>query len=105
MKKTQNEVTVGAFVIIGFVLLALIVFFVSGVYLFRQGYYLTVAYNYVDILDKGAPVRMAGVRVGEVNKVSLLFDEKEKRTKVMVKLFIEKGVEIKENYTFDILEI
>ena len=102
MKKTQNEVTVGAFVIIGFVLLALIVFFVSGVYLFRQGYYLTVAYNYVDILDKGAPVRMAGVRVGEVNKVSLLLDEKEKRTKVMVKLFIEKGVEIKENYTFDI---
>ncbi len=93
---------VGAFVIIGFILLALIVFFVSGVYLFRQGYYLTVSYNYVDILDKGAPVRMAGVRVGEVNKVSLFFDEKEKRTRVLVKVFIEKGAEIRENYTFDI---
>ena len=102
MKKTHNEVTVGAFVIIGFIFLALIVFFVSGVYLFRPGYYVTVRYNYVDILDKGAPVRMAGVRVGEVNRVSLTFDEKEKRTVVLVKLFIEKGVTIRENYTFDI---
>ncbi len=59
MKKTQNEVAVGTFVIIGFIMLALIVFFVSGVYLFRSGYYVTVRYNYVSILDKGAPVRMA----------------------------------------------
>lgn len=102
MKKSHNEVTVGAFVIIGFILLALIVFFVSGVYLFRPGYYVTVRYNYVDILDKGAPVRMAGVRVGEVNRVSLTYDEKEKRTIVMVKLFIEKWVEIRENYSFEI---
>ncbi len=102
MKKTQNEVTVGAFVIIGFIMLALIVFFVSGVYVFRPGYYVTVNYNYVDILDKGAPVRMAGVRVGEVNRVSLTYDEKEKRAKVLVKLFIEKGVEIRDNYSFEI---
>lgn len=102
MKKNHNEVTVGAFVIIGFIMLALIVFFVSGVYLFRSGYYVTVRYNYVDILDKGAPVRMAGVRIGEVNKVNLVFDEKEKRAKVMVKLFIEEGADIRENYTFDI---
>ncbi len=102
MKKSHNEVTVGAFVIIGFILLALVVFFVSGVYLFRPGYYVTVSYNYVDILDKGAPVRMAGVRVGEVNKVNLIFDEKEKRTKVLVKLFVEKDVEIRDNYAFEI---
>ena len=102
MKKSQNEVTVGAFVIIGFILLALIVFFVSGVYVFRSGYYVTVNYNYVDILDKGAPVRMAGVRVGEVHSVSLVYDEKEKRAKVLVKLFIEKTAEIRENYSFEI---
>ncbi len=102
MKKTHNETTVGLFVIVGFILLALIVFFVSGVYLFRPGYSIYVLYDYVSILDKGAPVRMAGVRVGEVSKVDLAYEEKSQRVRVKVKLFIEKGVEIRENYQFKI---
>lgn len=102
MKKTRNEVMVGMFVIFGFIFLSLIVFFVSGVYLFRPGYSLSVMYEYVSILDKGAPVRMAGVRVGEVSRVDLVFDEARQKTRVRVKLFIEKGVEIRENYLFKI---
>jgi phospholipid/cholesterol/gamma-HCH transport system substrate-binding protein len=102
VKKEQNEMVVGMFVIVGFVALTLIVFFVSGVYLFRPGYALSVFYEYVSILDRGAPVRMAGVRVGEVSKVDLIFDEKNQKTRVRVKLFIEKGVEIRENYVFKI---
>ena len=102
MKKTQNEVTVGAFVIVGFILLSLIVFFVSGVYLFRAGYQVDVDYDYVSILDKGAPVRMAGVRIGEVSTVTLRFDENLERAQVRVKLFIEKGIQIRENYSFEI---
>ena len=102
MKKSQNEATVGMFVILGFIILALIVFFISGVYLFRSGYQLNVMYDYVSILDKGAPVRMAGVRIGEVSKVELLYDNELKRTRVKVKLFIEKGIKIRENYQFKI---
>jgi phospholipid/cholesterol/gamma-HCH transport system substrate-binding protein len=102
MKKQRNEIVVGAFVVIGVLLLSIMVFFVSGVYLFRSGYPVTVLYNYVDILDKGAPVRMAGVRVGEVSSVELYFDEKEKRTRVKVKLFIESTADIRENYAFEI---
>ncbi len=102
MKKTRNEIAVGAFVIIGFILLSLFVFFISGVYFFRSGYVLNVMYDYVDILDKGAPVRMAGVRIGEVNKVELIYDEKSQHLRVRVKLFIEKGGEIRENYLFEI---
>jgi phospholipid/cholesterol/gamma-HCH transport system substrate-binding protein len=100
MKKTQNEAVVGAFVIIAFIFLSLIVFFVSGVYLFRSGYSVNVLYDYVSILDKGAPVRMAGVRIGEVSKVDLLYDEKTKHTRVKVKLFIEDKVEIRDHYQF-----
>ncbi len=102
IKKERNEVVVGAFVILGFIALTLVVFFISGVYVFRPGYALNVMYEYVSILDRGAPVRMAGVRVGEVNKVDLIYDEAKKKTRVRVKLFIEKGVEIKENYLFKI---
>ena len=101
-KKGRNEVMVGTFVILGFILLAFVVFFVSGVYLFRSGYNVNVMYGYVSILDKGAPVRMAGVRVGEVSRVDLIYDPVSTKTRVQVKLFIEKGVEIRENYQFKI---
>lgn len=102
MKQNRNETQVGIFVVVGFIVLALIVFFISGVYLFRPGYSVSIMYDYVDILDKGAPVRMAGVRVGEVSAVSLLFDETKQHTRVKVKLFIAKGTEIRENYDFTI---
>jgi len=98
----RNEILVGTFVILGFIFLTLVVFFVSGVYLFRPGYKVDVMYEYVSSLDKGAPVRMAGVRVGEVDKVNLIYDENTQQTRVRVKLFIEKGVEIRENYVFKI---
>ena len=102
MKKHRNEAAVGMFVVIGFIILTLIVFFVSGVYFFRSGYAVTAVYDYVSILDKGAPVRMAGVRVGEVSSVALKEDAGASKTRVWVKLFIEKGVQIRENYVFTI---
>lgn len=102
MKKQRNETAVGAFVLIGSILLSLMLFFVSGVYLFRSGINVTVLYDYVDILDKGAPVRMAGVRVGEVSEIGLYFDEKAQRNRVKVKLFIENSAEIRDNYIFEI---
>ncbi len=101
-REKHDEVAVGAFVTIGFILLTIGVFFISGVYLFRSGYSLHVMYEYVSILDKGAPVRMAGVRVGEVSQVTLVHDPQHGKTRVEVKLFIEKGVKIGENYTFAI---
>ena len=102
MKKNNNEVAVGVFVIVGFIFLTLVLFFVSGVYLFRSGYTINVLYEYVDILNKGAPVRMAGVRVGEVSDVQLYFDETKQISRVKMKLFIEKGIDIRENYQFSI---
>ncbi len=102
MKKKSNEVSVGVFVILGFIFLTMVLFFVSGVYLFRSGYTVDVMFNYVSILNKGAPVRMAGVRVGEVSQVDIVYDEVKQNNRVKVKLFIEKGMEIRENYTFTI---
>ena len=102
MKKDRNETVVGFFVLIGLLILTVLIFFVSGVYLFRSGYSLNVMYDYVSILDRGAPVRLAGVRVGEVSRVDIVRDEKAKLSRVCVKLFIQKGVEVRENYAFKI---
>lgn len=102
MKKTRTEVLVGAFVIFGFVILSLVVFFVSGVYLVRPGYKVNVIFKYVSILDRGAPVRMAGVRIGEISRVNLVEDKATGRTQVNVQLFVAKGFEIRENYLFNV---
>jgi phospholipid/cholesterol/gamma-HCH transport system substrate-binding protein len=102
MKKKNNEVAVGIFVIVGFIFLTLVLFFVSKVYSFRSGYSLDVMFETVSILDRGAPVRMAGVRVGEVSRVNLVYDETKQKSRVKVKLFIAKGVEIRENYEFSV---
>lgn len=102
MKKMRNEVAVGTFVIVALLILTVSLFLVSGVYLFRSGTHIHIMYDYVSILDRGAPVRMAGVRIGEVSGVTLLHNEDTGNTRVRVKLFIEKGVEIRENYVFKI---
>jgi len=102
VKKRRTEVMVGAFVIFGFILLSLVVFFVSGVYLVRPGYRVNVIFNYVSILDRGAPVRMAGVRVGEVSRVNFIEDKESGQTKVEIEVFIAKGYEIRENCLFTI---
>ena len=99
MEKTRFEISVGFFVVIGFLILSLIVFFVSGIYIFRPGYHLVATFDYVGIINRGAPVRFAGVRVGEVSKVEIIKPRDEKsKTKIQVTFFIEKNVEVREHY-------
>lgn len=99
MEKSRFEVTVGFFVVIGFLILSLIVFFVSGIYIFRPGYHLTATFDYVGIINRGAPVRFAGVRVGEVSKVEIVKPKDDKtKTKIQIKFFVQKNVEVREHY-------
>jgi len=103
MNKPKFEVAVGFFVLVGFLILSMIVFFVSGIYFFRPGYHLSAVFDYVGIINKGAPVRFSGVRVGEVSKVRILKPTSEKeKAKVEITFFVEKQIEIRENYQVSI---
>jgi phospholipid/cholesterol/gamma-HCH transport system substrate-binding protein len=103
MNKPKLEVLVGLFVVLGFILLLLIVFFVSGVYFFRHGYHVRAVFDYVGIINRGAPVRFAGVRVGEVQMVKVLpSTEVGKKGNVEILFFVEGGVQIRENYRISI---
>ncbi len=99
MDKSRFEITVGFFVVVGFLILSLMVFFISGIYIFRPGYHLTATFDYVGIINQGAPVRFAGVRVGEVSKVEILKPKDEKaKTRIQIQFFLEKNVEVREHY-------
>ncbi|MBI4368066.1 MAG: MCE family protein [Candidatus Omnitrophica bacterium] len=103
MNKPRLEVAVGFFVLVGFLIFSIIVFFVSGIYFFRPGYHLSAQFDYVGIINKGAPVRFSGVRVGEVSKVRILKPQKEgESVKVEITFFVEKGVVVHEHYKFSV---
>ena len=87
MNKPKPEVAVGLFVVVGFLILSMIVFFVSGVYFFRSGSNIRVDFDYVGIINKGAPVRFAGFRVGEVTEVAIIkAQQPDKRDRVQIKI-------------------
>lgn len=102
MKNNTRDFWVGLFAGLGFLILTFIIFFVGGISIFKHGYTISLKFDYVSILDKGAPVRMAGVRVGEVSEVALRFDETQKKNRVFVKIFLNRGTEVRDNYVFAI---
>ena len=91
MSKSTPEFKVGVFILIGMAILAAMILFVRDFRLFEKGYHFKVVFNYTGGLDKGAPVRVAGVEVGRVDKISLL---NEKITKVQLKVWVKEEVQI-----------
>ena len=94
MPKSTSEFKVGIFILIGLVILATMILFVRDFRLFEKGYHFKVVFNYTGGLDKGAPVRVAGVEVGRVDKISLL---NEKTTNVQLKVWVREDVQIYQN--------
>ncbi|MFH1753343.1 MAG: MlaD family protein [Candidatus Omnitrophota bacterium] len=88
------ELKVGLFVFIGIVVLFVIVFSIGKIYIFQPGYKIRVLFNFAGGLGDAAPVRLAGVDVGEVDKIKIFYDEDMMRTRVEVIAWIKKNVSI-----------
>ena len=70
MKRENLELRVGIFVIAALLILGGLVF-KSGDFYLKPGYTLRFLFDFVSGVDRGAPVRLAGVDVGMVRQVSL----------------------------------
>ena len=97
MIKLKTEVAVGMMAMGGLVLIAFLVFGISGIYAFRPGYQLNAMFNYVGIIDQGAPVRYAGVKIGEVKKVTILEGKESGKANVLVTFFVVNGAKVYEH--------
>jgi len=72
MKKKSSEVWVGIFVVIGILLLAVLTMKVEKFQIGKErGYLVNILFDSAAGLDRSAPIRVAGVHVGNVEKVSL----------------------------------
>ena len=103
MNKTRLEMIVGFFVLLAVGIFFVMVFFISGVYFLREGFYIKAYFEYTGGLEKGAPVRLSGVSVGEVNRVSVDYDRETQKPMAVVDLWLKKGTNIREDSNVYIL--
>jgi phospholipid/cholesterol/gamma-HCH transport system substrate-binding protein len=72
MKNKRSEVWVGIFVVVGIILLVLMTVKIEKFRIGKEaGYLLNIYFDSASGLDRNSPVRVAGVRVGNVEKIAL----------------------------------
>ncbi|MEE8360213.1 MAG: MlaD family protein [Candidatus Omnitrophota bacterium] len=91
------ELKVGLFVFIGIIMLFVIVFSIGKIYIFQPGYKIRVLFNFAGGLGEAAPVRLAGVAAGEVDRIKIFYDDDMMRTRVEVTAWIKKNVSIEKD--------
>ena len=92
--KTKLEMKVGIFVFIGLVILVVFILSIGGVKTWSSGYKVDFIFNFVNGVKRGAPVRFAGVDVGEVKSIKFYYDSGELKTKVRLTCWVSKRVGI-----------
>ena len=85
----KTEFKVGLFVFLALLIFFVIVFSISDFSL-KQGYTFLVRFNFVNGLEAAAPVRLAGVKVGEVKEIRVSKDH----PPVEVLLWLKKGTPV-----------
>ena len=87
MKRLTLELRVGFFAILAILLILIFAVF-KGQFSFRKsGYEVKAVFKYVAGVDRGSPVQVSGVRVGEVKKVIIDYSE---TPRVFVTLYLDR---------------
>ncbi|MBP7216387.1 MAG: MCE family protein [Candidatus Omnitrophica bacterium] len=92
--KTKLELKVGVFVFFGLVVLAAFVLIIGKFTTWNSGYHVNFVFHFVNGVKVGAPVRFAGVDVGEVKEVSIERDHADNVTKVKLGAWVKNEVKI-----------
>ena len=92
-----REIKVGLFVFIAFILLAVIIFSISDFYAVEPQYMLRIRFNFANGIQVGAPVRVAGVGVGEVSLVRVYRDEASQRMQAEVGIRLSREAKVEED--------
>ncbi len=91
------ELKVGIFIMIGIAFLFIIVFSIGDINLIKRGYHVKIDFSFLDGVGGSAPVRLAGVGVGQIEGLKVYYDEKEKRTRAQLNVWIKEGVKIEKD--------
>jgi phospholipid/cholesterol/gamma-HCH transport system substrate-binding protein len=91
--KTKLELKVGVFVFFGLIILMVFVLSIGGFKTWSSGYRVKLVFNFINGVKIGAPVRFAGLDVGQVKQIKLIPIDGEK-TRVEITGWVKKEVKI-----------
>ena len=92
--KTKLELKVGIFVFIGLIVLVIFILSIGGIKTWSSGYRINLNFNFVNGVKIGAPVRFAGVDVGEVKRIKLDFVPEQNRSNVRLVVWVRDIIKI-----------
>ncbi len=92
-----KEIKVGLFVFISFILLSVVIFSISDFYTTQPKYNLRIRFNFANGIQVGAPVRVAGVGVGEVRSVRVYREEATQRTLAELGIRLSNEAKVEED--------
>lgn len=92
--KTKLELKVGVFVFVGLVILVVFVLLIGDFKTWTLGHGINFIFDFVSGVKVGAPVRFAGVDIGEVKEINFIFLPQERKTKVQIVGWVKKEVKI-----------
>ena len=92
--KLNLELKVGIFAFIALIILALAIFSISEIYIFRPGYHVKIYFSFASGIDAGAVVRVAGIGAGEVKDIDLSYDKNKGKAKVTLTVWLDKSIKI-----------
>ncbi len=93
----KSEWRLGLFIACGIVLFGALVFTISNLNFFNKSYEIRVLFKFANGIESGAPARLAGVKVGEVKSVKIIYDPDDETPLVEVDLLVEEDVLIRQN--------
>jgi phospholipid/cholesterol/gamma-HCH transport system substrate-binding protein len=91
------ELKVGVFILIGIAILFLIVFSIGDINLAKTGYKIKILFNFASGIGPSAPVRLAGVGVGQVDGIQLIHDDKTNSTKAEITAWINSHTKVEKD--------
>ncbi len=97
MKRSGLEFKVGIFVAIGIAILISIIFYIGELRYFQQRYAIKLLFDFANGVEMSAPVRLAGVQVGEVKDIDIFFDAERQKTAVLLTVSLDKKAKVEED--------
>jgi phospholipid/cholesterol/gamma-HCH transport system substrate-binding protein len=94
MLDKKIEFKIGLFVFIGIAILTTFVLLIGDIQTWNQGYNIVIRYGFINGVKVGAPVRFAGVDVGEIKEIRIVTDTKNAKTEVDIVAWLKKDVAI-----------
>lgn len=97
MKKMDLEFKVGIFVAIGIAVLMSMIFQLKELKYAQQKYTIKVRFDFANGIEVAAPVRVAGVQVGEVKNIEIAENKEANKTVVDLYIWLDKKVKVEKD--------